>query len=298
MKKLFGFILLIFTSACNFPTGAAPSAAKMLPPTITPNAATVVAPGDGTPVYEEVNGGSEAPEVKTESLSGGANTDQALTYAEQGHELAPRAAIESFSKALELDPTLAWVWRERGWRYFELGDYSAAMNDFNQAIKLDPKEESAYDGLAHVHRELGNYQEAVRFIEKAIQHGPDHWGKYCFRGEIYAYSLSDQKKALHDFNQCVEIAKKVEPGNDSPYFVRGMFYREQGNWQKAIEDLSEAATRAPDWPDVYGHRGEVYIESGNTDAARKDLEKFLALTEGDPTYTDWRSFAKEWLNTH
>jgi tetratricopeptide (TPR) repeat protein len=299
MKKIIGLFLLPVISACNASTRPTSSVAELLPPTITPNVATVVAPGGGTPVFITQEGSSnEVVEIETASPVEGANSDKALYYAELGLELGHSAAIESFSKALELDPKMAWVWSERGWRYFELGDYSAAINDFNQAIQQDPREERAYDGLGHVYRELGEYDKAVDHLLKAVQINPDNWGLYCVRGEIYAYNIGDLNKALQDLNQCVEVAKRAEPGNDSPYFMRGIFYREQGNWQKALDDLSEAATRAPNWPDVYGHRGEVYIELGNTDAARKDLERFLALTEGNADYTDWRNFAKNWLDTH
>ena len=47
-------------------------------------------------------------------------------------------AIIAFTKAIELDPSLALAYNNRGWAYIELGQYEQAIADYDKAIELDP----------------------------------------------------------------------------------------------------------------------------------------------------------------
>jgi len=63
-----------------------------------------------------------------------ANND-GLVFNNQGeyHE-----AIVAFTKAIELEPSLAIAYNYRGWAYTKLGQYEQATADYNRAAELDP----------------------------------------------------------------------------------------------------------------------------------------------------------------
>ena len=60
---------------------------------------------------------------------------QGLIHNERGeyHE-----AIAAFTRAIELDPTFALAYSNRGRAYIELEQYEEAIADYDKAIELDP----------------------------------------------------------------------------------------------------------------------------------------------------------------
>ncbi|MDQ3191322.1 MAG: tetratricopeptide repeat protein [Bacteroidota bacterium] len=50
----------------------------------------------------------------------------------------PQEAIELFDKAIELNPTVAYVYFARGTAYSNIFDYNRAIEDYDKALKIDP----------------------------------------------------------------------------------------------------------------------------------------------------------------
>ncbi|MCX7594258.1 MAG: tetratricopeptide repeat protein [Fischerella sp.] len=78
-----------------------------------------------------------------------------------------QAALENYTKALEIDPKNinAFLWRGNAQAY--LKEYEAAIDDYTQVIRLAPEEADAYMNRAVVYCTLGNRQEAERDYQKA-----------------------------------------------------------------------------------------------------------------------------------
>ena len=53
-------------------------------------------------------------------------------------------AIADYTRALELDATLADAWFNRGCSYYELGLYEASIEDLTRAIEIDPQDDNYY----------------------------------------------------------------------------------------------------------------------------------------------------------
>lgn len=54
------------------------------------------------------------------------------------------AAINEFTKAIELEPLLSYAYTNRGLCKKELKDFNPAILDFTKAIELDPKDKYAF----------------------------------------------------------------------------------------------------------------------------------------------------------
>jgi tetratricopeptide (TPR) repeat protein len=97
------------------------------------------------------------------------------------HDQTDRA-IADYSRALELDPTLADIFNARGELRLKKGDRPKAVQDFGAALKLDPNHEKAKANHKAIARELErigaqmavagkpsfNCARATRAVEKAI----------------------------------------------------------------------------------------------------------------------------------
>ncbi len=84
------------------------------------------------------------------------------------------AAVDAFTKAIELDPRLINAYSFRGNAYFNLGDYKQAIRDYNKAIKLSPLDREyayIYYNRGNVYYMLGDHQQAIRDYKIAARLG-------------------------------------------------------------------------------------------------------------------------------
>ncbi|MGD1835553.1 MAG: tetratricopeptide repeat protein, partial [Nitrososphaeraceae archaeon] len=70
-------------------------------------------------------------------------------------------AIESYDKAISLDPNWSAPWLDKGTVYFKLGNYSQAIESYDKAISLDPNWSAPWLDKGTVYFKLGNYSQAI-----------------------------------------------------------------------------------------------------------------------------------------
>src|SRR3989338_8803906 len=105
------------------------------------------------------------------------NPTSSVAYNEMG--MAKRlggdnqAAIENFSKAIELDPQFAEAYYNRGLSYgsSQIGKADSALLDINKAIFLNDNNGSYYFGRAIIEMDLGDFEKCRQDIDKAQQLG-------------------------------------------------------------------------------------------------------------------------------
>jgi len=103
------------------------------------------------------------------------------------------------------------------------------------------------------------------------------------------------EKATHHYNLGVSYEREGETENakreyinslkDDPYFpyphksLGELYYKKEGNLQKALEHLEKALKLDPDWIDARGLFADVLLDLGRTEEAIDNMD--IAL-EGDP----------------
>jgi WD40 repeat protein/serine/threonine protein kinase/tetratricopeptide (TPR) repeat protein len=129
-------------------------------------------------------------------------------------------AITAYSRAIELEPDIAFIVHQRGVAFLNMGEFDQALSDFTRARELQPDNpwHLADGGYARVG--LGQFAEAVADLSEAIrareQNGKADAWMWRARGEAYV-GLGEWELALADFSQALEL----EPG------VSGRWYRAQ-----------------------------------------------------------------------
>jgi DNA-binding response OmpR family regulator len=88
-----------------------------------------------------------------------------LSYRERKYA----AAIKQFDQAIEIDPSLAYVWHDRGVCYRELGQDAEALKNFDQAVKLEPDDEEFLFSRAEILKKIGILHQRRELIESAVQ---------------------------------------------------------------------------------------------------------------------------------
>jgi tetratricopeptide (TPR) repeat protein len=79
------------------------------------------------------------------------------------------AAIQSFTRATELDPEFSPAWNALGYAYRPLGRYAEAERAFKRYIALLPREPNPYDSYAELLLKVGRHDESIAMYRKALE---------------------------------------------------------------------------------------------------------------------------------
>ena len=92
---------------------------------------------------------------------------QALSLLGEGRT---RAAIESISRAIELDPSIEEFYRDRSKYYFLVEDYPAAIRDCSRAQELAPEDTELPLLLSFYHYLQGHYVLSQQHLDQVEHH--------------------------------------------------------------------------------------------------------------------------------
>jgi TolB-like protein/cytochrome c-type biogenesis protein CcmH/NrfG len=145
------------------------------------------------------------------------------------------AALEAFSRAIELDRNFASAYAAKGNELILVGHPAEAPALVGQAIRLSPHEPSI--GMFHwtigrSHFFTGQYREAIPWFRRSVEARPNLWFNRLYL--VSACALSDMpdeaRRALSEFNRIfpdpvytLAIVKEREAAtpNDNPVVVAG-----------------------------------------------------------------------------
>ncbi len=81
---------------------------------------------------------------------------------------------------------------------------------------------------------------------------------------------------LNDITLWDDVARK-SPHKRRPFFMRGLFYNQQGNLPQALSDFNRAIEIDPNYAGAYNERGKVYSQQGNLPQALSDFNRAVEL---------------------
>ena len=125
-----------------------------------------------------------------------------------GEGIDLEAAVDAYTKAIELDPTLAEAYNNRGNVKDDRGQPAAALADFDRAIELDPTLAVAYFNRGNVKRSLGRHDAAFADYDQAIELNPTLADAYYNRGNTKR-SLGRISEARADYQQALVLAQEA-----------------------------------------------------------------------------------------
>jgi tetratricopeptide (TPR) repeat protein len=124
----------------------------------------------------------------------------------------------------------------------------------------------------------GEYVEGLKHLEKAVSLDPFYYlGNRAWYRMRY---LRDHEGAIADFNQLEKVAGQtlVYVSNAHMYILKGLAYKELGNYEKALElyDIAikeQISSKGPEWIGTYDYlyRGVLKYRMANFDEAIEDL---------------------------
>ena len=162
------------------------------------------------------------------------------------------AAIETYTRAIELSPNYAEAYVQRGLAKRARGDLQGSIQDYEKAAAIDPKSV------------VGN-----RFVAQA----------YSNRGFIRMNAL-EVDSAIEDFTKAINI----NPNEDGHYYRRGYARLIKEDLVEAANDLTKALTvvgadNFSSKAEIYATRGMVRLLQGKNVEAQTDFDECAKLKD-------------------
>jgi tetratricopeptide (TPR) repeat protein len=85
----------------------------------------------------------------------------------------PEKALESFNRAIDIDPTRADGYLGRANTLNTLKRFEEALVDYNKALEIDPTLANAYVNRGSAYSHLGQYKKAIADYEKGLELDPE-----------------------------------------------------------------------------------------------------------------------------
>ncbi|MDX8551202.1 protein kinase [Methanospirillum sp. J.3.6.1-F.2.7.3] len=152
-------------------------------------------------------------------------------------------AKELFDKSVQLYPTNARVWLNRGSFYKKTGQINEALLDFRKSLELDPIDSHSFYNIGAWLLELGKFEEAVPLFEQAFQYDPDLIQALCGKSSCL-FLMGNLPEALICFDQILS----KDPLNLNTLSLKAQCLFTLGDMKGSYECLEKALAINPNDP--------------------------------------------------
>jgi predicted O-linked N-acetylglucosamine transferase (SPINDLY family) len=184
----------------------------------------------------------------------------------------PRKAVELISNAIEIDPTIAATYNNRGSALKELGLFEQALASYDQAIAINADYAEAHFNRGVVLNELKQFAAAAASYSRAIAAKPDFAGAYFNRGTVQR-ELRQFDAALASYDQAVAIKADYAEA----YLNRGNVLAEFGQFPAALASYDRAIAIRRDYAAAYVSRGNVFFDLKQHEPALASYDRAMVL---------------------
>ncbi|RPI89613.1 MAG: tetratricopeptide repeat protein [Chloroflexi bacterium] len=180
-----------------------------------------------------------------------------------------KAALDKFSKAIEMQPEIVDSYVFRGNAYIDLGEYQRALADLDHAIRESPEYGAAYYNRSIARMALKQSEGALSDLDKAVQLEPDERGYYLHRSIVHSFR-EEYEAALEDAARVIELG---DPG--AGHNNRAVIFEKKGDLPAAITEWTKVLELDPNNARANCRRGILLATTGNRKSAIEDLNRAL-----------------------
>jgi len=208
-----------------------------------------------------------------------AHNNLGIIYTEQKKYLL---AIESFKKAIEIDPDYVTPYMNIGVVYDSQKLYNKALNQYRIIVKKYPNYLLGLLNLGIGYRRLKQYDEALKYFKKAVKIKPDYADGLGEIGYIY---LSEKKylKAIGYYKKSL----KYSPNSKYSLSNIAFCYRETGDYSNAVKYSKQAAQKHPTYAWPAGELGWLYTYKLKN--REQGIKWYREAAKRDPQNSRYRS---------
>jgi tetratricopeptide (TPR) repeat protein len=147
-------------------------------------------------------------------------------------------AIESFDKALKINPKDIVSWQLKSSALFDSGQYLKALASYGKVLKLKPGDSYATERTGTIYFNLGKWEKAVKFYDEVINNKlQPHFDKGIFFNKGIALQQSGMfKEAVESFDEFLKFIPKGDSEVFPKYYKADALFK-LGRFEECIETL-------------------------------------------------------------
>ncbi len=181
-------------------------------------------------------------------------------------------AIEHYSPARNAE-----VLMNKGNAYRELGMLEEALESYSRAVKMNPRVVHGFRGMADIYRDLSDYDNAVDYYRKVLDLTPRDLNVLVSLGDIF-FEKGKYDRAAEYYRKTTEIAPRVA----SNYRRLAEIYRAKGEYVRAIENYEEAIKHRAVPAEDHRELGYLYIQLMQYEKAKENFSRAYYYRPSEP----------------
>ena len=182
------------------------------------------------------------------------------------------AAIEAFTKAIEIDPNYSFAYGSRSVIYKNLKKYDLALQDINVVIEYLPSPTAYYYWIrGDIWEKSGKKEAALIDYTKAIELDPKYVWAYVCRADLYK-AMKKYDLALKDIDLAI---KNSSSPSTYHYWLRGDILEKSGEREGAIGEYSKALEIDPKADYIRNARRNLYRKADRYDLIYAEFDTLI-----------------------
>ncbi len=158
-------------------------------------------------------------------------------------------SIDAYTRAIEMDPTRAVMYENRGVCYSRLGDQQQALADFKKVLSMnDPKVplRDTYREMGVAYYRMGRIDDAIAVWKKGVKKAPSDPG--LLNNLAVAYM---QQKRYDEATSAAQEAFTADPSIPEVLNTMGEVSMVKKDYEAAVKYFTQAIKRDPKNPSRY-----------------------------------------------
>lgn len=215
----------------------------------------------------EITGDADVALAYTSNLLLAGDVQQAIKILQEGNDKSPDNT--------EFNRRLAEI-------YLQKGDNMRAMQQYNEMLGKDSSNFEAWFEKGSLQLKMRDTTAALASLERSFTILPINHTAMALAG---IYTARKDPRALEICD--VILQRDTASTQTEPVFMKGVFYAETGNDQKAIEQFDECIRRDWKMTDAYIEKGIIYFERKEIDEALKVFNLAATVSNTDADVYFW-----------
>ncbi len=193
-----------------------------------------------------------------------------------------RDAERHFDRAIAIDPTLPWPYRDRGDLRAAAGRLEAGLADLDRAVTLSVGEASVYERRAHWRLKAGRHADALSDIRAAVGNGATDPSLPLLRWRA-CDALGRDLEAKYAIEGAVrDLPQTLESHGDDEQWIYDarVTFAAAERYVALIAVLDHVLAARPDDLPALDQRAWAYLRLGRLGDAMADAKRALAIEPG------------------
>jgi tetratricopeptide (TPR) repeat protein len=187
-----------------------------------------------------------------------------------------------FQKAVSLNPQLISAWQGLGVVLSADSKYDGALDAFGRVAQLSPKSGSAYLDIAQVQDLRGDWQQAQGSYRKSLDLEPTN----IVAKNNLAWSYAEHEGNIDVALGLAQEAHQAKPDDPEICDTLGWIYLKKNAPGEAVQAFKRSVTLMPHNPAYSYHLGMAYLQAGEKQKARQQLEATVHMESASTVIPD------------